>query len=111
MKYFLPQEPRKVYLIESIINNKCQYKIGVSKNPDKRLKQHKTSNPNDLLILHEFKSNWPFKIESTLKRMYNNNSIDGEWYELSKNQVDNFIKTCNMIENNFKTIYNKHYML
>jgi predicted GIY-YIG superfamily endonuclease len=106
MKYFKPQEPRKVYLIESYHNNLIQYKIGVSKNPKKRLKQHKTSNPNDLTLLYEFESNWPFKVESTLKRMYQKQSIDGEWYNLNDNHVNNFLEKCNMIENNFKTIYN-----
>jgi hypothetical protein len=106
MKYFKPQKPRKVYLIESYHNNLIQYKIGVSKNPKKRLKQHKTSNPNELTILYEFNSNWPFKIESSLKRMFNNNSIDGEWYNLSEEQVTNFEKICNLFENNFKAIYN-----
>jgi len=106
MKYFKPQEPRKVYLIESYHNNITQYKIGVSKNPKQRLKQHKTSNPNDLLLLHEFESNWPFKIESTLKRMFSSSSIDGEWYSLTEEQVTKFKETCNLLENNFKTIYN-----
>jgi len=66
MKYFNPQNQRKVYLIESYHNDITQYKIGVSINPSNRLKQHKTSNPNELILLYEFKSNWPFKVESML---------------------------------------------
>jgi hypothetical protein len=38
--------------------------------------------------------------------MYQKQSIDGEWYNLNDNHVNNFLEKCNMIENNFKTIYN-----
>jgi len=105
MESFKKQVIRKVYLIESYSNGVYQYKIGVSKNPAQRLKQHKTSNPNGLNVLFEFESNWPFKLETALKNMYQYNKIDGEWFTLSDDIVKSFINQCERIEDNFQCIY------
>lgn len=103
---FKKQTPRKIYLIESYHEGLSQYKLGVSIDPKKRFKQHKTSNPNLTEIVYEFESNWPFKIETALKNRFAHLSIDGEWYNLSPDDVENFKDACLKTEQSIEFIYN-----
>jgi hypothetical protein len=93
----------KVYLISSEINNEILYKIGVTKNDvNKRIKQLKTGNPATLSIVNIFESKWAFKIESNLHKRYKN--ISGEWFSLNDDEVNNFLKVCEMVHNNFELL-------
>ena len=65
-----------------IIRDETQHliKIGVAKNPQKRLAQLQTGSPNKLEIVKTIPSNQPFKLE---KEMHNENASKhyrGEWY-------------------------------
>lgn len=104
MSLYERQDPRKVYLIEAYNKGLIQYKIGVSIHPEKRLKEHKTSNPSELTLLHSFHSDWPFKIEAALKRRYQHLSIDGEWYDLEPEHVESFYVDCEKKEQMFETL-------
>ena len=106
MTDFKRQDPRKIYLIEAYNNGVSQYKIGVSIDPKKRYKQHRTSNPNLIGIIYEYESNWPFKIETALKNSFSHLSIDGEWYDLSYEDVEHFKDICLKTEQNIELIYN-----
>lgn len=105
MSLFDKQEPREVYLIESYNQGLVQYKIGVSKHTEKRLKQHKTSNPGELTILCKFLSDWPFKIESALRRRYSHLTINGEWYDLQPEHVESFQQDCENKELMFEALH------
>jgi hypothetical protein len=77
------QEPKKrVYLIED--GNVC--KIGVSKNPYKRLKSIKTSRPYAILVAHS--RNFT---ESQLHKKYKQYNIGGEWFRFPKGVYKNVI--------------------
>jgi hypothetical protein len=102
---FNKQTPRYVYLIESNTEGIYQYKLGVAKDPKQRLKQHKTSNPNITGIIENFYSNWPYKVEAALKSRYQHCSVDGEWYSLQQEEVNQFLKLCQQTETNIKFIY------
>lgn len=98
-------DPRYVYLIRSeITTGVFQYKIGVSKNPDKRLLEIQTANPSDLKLVQKFMSDFPFILETALQNFFRLQNINGEWFELSDVDVSNFLNTCIKIESGLKII-------
>jgi len=90
----------KIYLIKSL-DDGC-YKIGVSKSPDKRLKQLQTGNPSELQLLHVYNSEIAFKIEKVLHNTFCIDKQHGEWFNLSIKDEYFFISECEKIENNLK---------
>lgn len=80
------------------------YKIGVSKDVDKRIKQLQTGNTCDILLVDKFLSNYPYKIESCLHRKYNMENVKGEWFHLSNEQVQSFKMDCIKYERNFMVL-------
>ena len=93
-----------IYLISSEIYNETLYKIGISVDVKKRLKQLKTGNPATLTIVSQFESKWAFKIEANLHNRYHNKNISGskEWFRLNDNDVSEFLDNCKMIHDNFE---------
>ena len=73
---------KDVYLICDAKNN--TYKIGVSKNVDKRLKQLQTGNSNDLHLVYKIRTEYPFILESMLHKtiVQGNPRIFSSWEEL-----------------------------
>lgn len=88
-----------VYLIYSQANN--SYKIGISKNPIKRLKELQTGNSDKLEILSIFESLFANKLEKTLHRQFNHLHDRGEWFFLSEQEVSNFLNICEKTEETF----------
>lgn len=93
-----------VYLIKAEKYDLIHYKIGITKNPTKRLKQLQTGNSLKLELLSVYETNFGNKFEKILHRTYNLLNENGEWFNLSDIDVKNFIKTCNTIENNLKIL-------
>jgi len=93
----------KVYLISSELNNHTLYKIGITKRAvTDRLKELKTGNAATLNIVNVFESQWASKIESNLHKRYKN--ISGEWFDLTEDELNNFLNVCNMVHNNFELL-------
>ena len=88
-----------VYLLK--VSSDGIYKIGVSKDVKKRVKQLQTGNPEPIEIVKTFLSQYPFKIESVLHRRYRLNHVYGECYYLDKKDIDNFEENCSICETNF----------
>jgi len=99
-----------IYLIQ--LENTDIYKIGYTKNPPKsRLLSLQTGNPYKLILVAQFSSKWATKVERVLHRSYNSLKIDeneyklqGEFFKLDKKSREEFLKTCEQIENNFNVI-------
>ena len=70
----------KTYLIKNRRNG--FYKIGKSRNPKHREKTLQSEEPDILMV-----KTWDKDIERVLHKKYNNYRIRGEWFELSKTQV------------------------
>jgi predicted GIY-YIG superfamily endonuclease len=86
-----------VYLIQSLENG--YYKIGVSKNPNKRIKQLQTGNPATLKLITIFKTEHSYRIESFFHKRFSHCRREGEWFELNiQNELD-FLNECKKIEN------------
>lgn len=78
------------------------YKIGVSKNPKKRIKQLQTGNGEDLIIIESFKSEYPHKLEIALHNTFSPNKKRGEWFSLGIEEEIKFLPECLKIEQNIK---------
>jgi hypothetical protein len=96
---------RDVYLIKAeMADGSFQYKIGISKHVEKRLLENKTSNPNNLQIVHVFKSLHSNIMETALKNRFRYCRIEGEWFNLSQQDVADFLITCDKMEKNFTVL-------
>jgi len=83
------------------------YKIGVTKNSiNKRIKQLSTGNSKVLHVIKEFKSEFAYKLESVLHKIFQDKKINKEFFALTKEDVNNFIGICQKYENNFKILEN-----
>lgn len=97
-----------IYLIEANIKDTVQYKIGISKHPDKRILELKTANPNIVGIINRYKVKNRFyanKIETLLHKTYIINKISGEWF-YSDSIPKEFLTKCQLFEKNIE-IYEK----
>jgi hypothetical protein len=96
-----------IYLIKAEIDETIQYKIGLSKHPDRRFKELKTANPNIIGIDEVFVTesrDIAYKIESLMQNYYKQNKIDGEWFiNIDKNE---FLNLCSKFEKNAKVYFN-----
>ena len=91
-----------IYLIKSELpNSQPMFKIGYSKNPEFRLANLKIANPSKMSVLAKFKTKHNRLLETTLHNNHKNKNINGEWFYLSPTDVDNFIKSCAIMEDQF----------
>lgn len=79
----------KIYVAKS----RNEYKIGVSVNPERRMKQLRTGNPDIQLIYESINVANPYKIEHALHKIYSPYNVGGEWFsnEIS-NEIENIKK-------------------
>lgn len=96
-----------VYLL-GVNGDNMMYKIGVTKsdNINNRIKKLQTGNGNEIRLIHSFQSIEPFKMEKVLHSKFALERESGEWFLLSKQQVDSFLDECERIEKNFKLLQN-----
>lgn len=87
-----------VYLIlevDAFGNERC--KIGFSKNnPEKRVKSLQTGNSNNISLLKKFETKNYKLLEKWLhgKFFKYKTESDNEWFQLSNEQINDFIITC-----------------
>jgi len=89
-----------IYLIEQQGTN--LYKIGISKNPEERVKQLQTANGVKLDLIKQFKTEFDYKLERVLHRHFQSKKTIGEFFELNENDVKEFTSLCESRESNFK---------
>ena len=87
-----------------LFKNENTYKIGVSKNPHKRIKQLQTGNGNRIKLVSVFESKFPTKLEKILHNIYKINRTVGEWFLLDTSIEQKFITECSNIENSLITL-------
>lgn len=85
---------KSIYLAQQQDSN--LYKIGITKKePKKRIKELQTGNGNPLVLIESFKTKHDFKMETALHAHFNTKKREGEWFELSEEDVKNFASLCN----------------
>lgn len=71
------------------------YKIGITKNkPKDRIKQLQTGNANPLILIETFVTSHDFKMETALHAHYMLKKKEGEWFDLTDEDVKNFRSLC-----------------
>jgi len=95
-----------VYLIKD--NDNGFYKIGIARDPQKRLKELQTGNPNQLTIIETFLSEYSNKVEKNLHRKYSYTKKEGEWFDLSIKEEVSFINDCKKIEESLFFLQNNN---
>jgi len=75
-----------VYLL-NVINTDI-YKIGYSKNADKRIGSIKTSSPLDIELIKVFKCYDAFQAEQELHNIFKGKRTNREWFKLNFNDLD-----------------------
>ena len=82
-----------VYLICEPLNE--TYKIGVTRNPQcKRIKSLQVGNSQKLHIVKMVKTLYPFRLETMLHNNYKDKKLEGEWFQLTINDVLQFEQVC-----------------
>jgi len=77
-----------IYFIESTNG----VKIGRSKNPDKRILELQTANPNQLKLIKKIPTKWSSRVEKILHRTFNEYNLGGEWFMID--YTDKYIQEC-----------------
>ena len=94
-----------IYLISSDTNGKKLYKIGITKRSiPKRMKELKTGNAAELIIVDSFVSKWARKIEASFHRSLKSKRISGEWFDLDEVDISGFREKCAAMHENFEII-------
>lgn len=70
-----------------VIKSQHLYKIGITENVAKRLKELATSNPFGLKVIYSFEFENASEIELMLHRKYKTKRIAREWFALTKSDV------------------------
>lgn len=91
-----------VYMIQALESG--HYKIGVSKHPQKRIKQLITGNSSELKLIETYQSEHAYKIERTLQRRYTGMKKEGEWFDLSIQHETTFLTECEQIQANINIL-------
>jgi hypothetical protein len=83
----------KVYLVGC--PEEDRYKIGYT-NRDiyKRLDEIQTGNPKKIEVVHLFETDHHVKVEGWMHRKYGSKRMEGEWFELNEEDVENFLINC-----------------
>lgn len=92
-------------LLEVDAKGKERHKIGITKNhPDKRAKQLQTGNSNKISTLNYYESANYKKIERMLHKKYlsKKTETENEWFNLTDEDVNTFIPTCEKYDKNFQ---------
>jgi hypothetical protein len=93
-----------VYLIlEANSHGEELYKIGITKNdPNLRVKQLKTGNPNQVSLLKYYESKNYKKVEQWMHRKYSNSKTlaNNEWFVLTDEQIFSFVDDCEEADRN-----------
>ena len=102
-----------IYLICAEFEGRRLYKIGYTRREvSKRIKELKTGNGSDLYLINSFKSKWGTKIESQLHRTFKSKKINGEWFDLTDEEVKSFITKCKLSHDTLEmiTTHNTYYL-
>lgn len=81
------------------------YKIGVTKRSvEKRIKQLKTGNPDEILLVKQFECEYYRKVESWLHRKHAAKRVEGEWFILDEDDIKIFEDDCKKYSETIKLL-------
>lgn len=87
-----------IYLIKS--KDSQLYKIGISTNPHKRLRELQTGNPEELILIYKYLAKNPIQLEKSFHNRYSYLNKINEWFNFDVIIESNFLRECLLIDNN-----------
>jgi predicted GIY-YIG superfamily endonuclease len=93
-----------VYLIR--LSENSTYKIGVTKNITKRIKELQTGNAEQIYLIDKYESDNAFKIEKALHNFFQHKKKLNEWFDFTIEDEIKFKELCITIDNNLKYLEN-----
>ena len=100
-----------IYLIRATSKyGEVSYKIGITGRTGvaKRLREHKTSNPDELEVIYQFQTKYGEVVEHAIQNHYNSSRLNGEWFEIDFLEVDNFLSICEKTERNIGILFSEN---
>lgn len=85
---------KKLYIIQMLETN--FFKIGISMDPNDRLKNIQTSNPYKLALIKTYDCEKSFEVEKIIHTKMDKFNANGEWFKFEDNELKNCMK---LIEN------------
>jgi hypothetical protein len=82
--------PINFVYIAHMTNTPDVYKIGVTKDIEKRRKSLKTGNPF-LSIIASIKTKYAFELEGELHKELKENNMSGEWFNVGEDDIDRIV--------------------
>lgn len=93
----------KVYLIGDI--DEGRYKIGYTiRNVNQRIDEIQTGNPKKLELIKVFETIHYIKVEAWMHRIHGSKRMEGEWFELTDEDIKNFKQDCQKGHDIFKML-------
>jgi len=86
----------KIYILKAI--GKSYYKIGKTINLNERINKISPALPFKTRLVHTIISNNIYKTELSLHKKFNDKRTNGEWFNLSKNDIKSLYKITNITE-------------
>lgn len=87
-----------VYLLGDSLNEGL-FKIGVTRGKiENRIKKLQTGNGGEIYLVDFYETDTPFFIERDLHKRFSCNKENGEWFNLSLEDMKDFKKHCKSIE-------------
>lgn len=97
-----------IYLLR---NDDGEYKIGFTKNDARhRINQLLTGTSQELILEYLFETKHNRKVETALHNLYKHKNIKREFFRLDIEDVKDFPRKCQLLENNFDLLKNNTYM-
>ena len=96
-----------IYLIYAEFEGLGQWKIGLSKNPERRLNEMRTANPNikGIHALYEIDNRQvAYKTEALMKRFLKPFQIGGEWVDIIALNQTLFLEYCKKYETHARVL-------
>lgn len=89
-----------IYIIEALDSE--NFKIGFTKNIDRRVKELQTSSAFKLEVKYTYESEFATKIESKIHKSYSHLRLNGEWFKLDYDILEIIIKDIERTHSNLK---------
>lgn len=103
---------KNVYLVSALVDDNKIYKIGYTRRDvNVRINEFKTGNPYEFEILKVYTTDkYGSSIEKKLHSTFNSKKINGEWFQLDQEDIDNFLNLCDVYHDMFNTLCDNTYL-
>jgi len=97
-----------VYLLNAWPTNR--YKIGFTKNSvKKRIKQLQTGNPDEITQIQVYDTINYKKVEKWMQRLHRAKKVEGEWFELTDEDILSFLDECKKADDTITLLINENH--